>query len=87
MLQNIQAAAAVTEQDHKRALARKHLIEKRKEEQERRLLEKEREAEEQRLQQAKATEEAEERRRNAERCVSLPMPQLYWLGEQSLSAK
>ncbi|KAK7245252.1 hypothetical protein RIF29_40088 [Crotalaria pallida] len=48
--------------DHKRALARKSIIEKRKEEQERQLLEMEREEESKRLRLQKITEEAEQRR-------------------------
>lgn len=48
--------------EHKRLLARKSIIEKRKEEQERQLLEMEREEESKRLRQQKITEEAEQRR-------------------------
>ncbi|KAI9075681.1 hypothetical protein K1719_042378 [Acacia pycnantha] len=52
---------AVTK-EHKRLLARKSIIEKRKEEQERQLLEMEREEESKRLRLQKITEEAEQRR-------------------------
>lgn len=50
------------EKEHKRLLARKSIIEKRKEEHERQLLEMEREEESKRLKQQKITEEAEQRR-------------------------
>ncbi|CAH9069447.1 unnamed protein product [Cuscuta europaea] len=56
----------VVEKEHKRLLARKSIIEKRKEDQERLLLEKEREEESKRLKQQKITEEAEQRRLAAE---------------------
>ncbi|RAL50639.1 hypothetical protein DM860_015786 [Cuscuta australis] len=56
----------VVEKEHKRLLARKSIIEKRKEDQERLLLEKEREEELRRLKQQKITEEAEQRRLAAE---------------------
>ncbi|KAI4300137.1 hypothetical protein L6164_033548 [Bauhinia variegata] len=52
----------VVEKEHKRLLARKSIIEKRKEEQERHLLEMEREEESKRLRLQKITEEAEQRR-------------------------
>ncbi|KAK1403588.1 Eukaryotic translation initiation factor 3 subunit A [Heracleum sosnowskyi] len=52
----------VVEKEHKRLLARKSIIEKRKEEQERHLLEMEREEESRRLKLQKITEEAEQRR-------------------------
>ncbi|PIN18403.1 Translation initiation factor 3, subunit a (eIF-3a) [Handroanthus impetiginosus] len=52
----------VVEKEHKRLLARKSIIEKRKEEQERQLLEMEREEEARRLKLQKITEEAEQRR-------------------------
>ncbi|KAG0494571.1 hypothetical protein HPP92_005565 [Vanilla planifolia] len=50
------------EKEHKRVLARKSIIEKRKEEHERQMLEREREEESKRLKQQKTTEEAEQRR-------------------------
>nr|GLL25807.1 eukaryotic translation initiation factor 3 subunit A-like [Ipomoea trifida] len=56
----------VVEKEHRRLLARKSIIEKRKEDQERLLLEKEREEESKRLKQQKITEEAEQRRLAAE---------------------
>nr|GMD03867.1 eukaryotic translation initiation factor 3 subunit A-like [Ipomoea batatas]GME13694.1 eukaryotic translation initiation factor 3 subunit A-like [Ipomoea batatas] len=56
----------VVEKEHKRLLARKSLIEKRKEEQERLLLEKEREEESKRLKLQKIAEEAEQKRLAAE---------------------
>ncbi|KAL3155895.1 hypothetical protein ABBQ32_012895 [Trebouxia sp. C0010 RCD-2024] len=62
----IEHAIATSGQANKRALARKHLIEKRKEEQERLLLEQEREQEEQRMIQLRISEEAEEKRRKAD---------------------
>ncbi|XP_061341479.1 eukaryotic translation initiation factor 3 subunit A-like [Gastrolobium bilobum] len=52
----------VVAKEHKRLLARKSIIEKRKEEQERHLLEMEREEESKRLRLQKITEEAEQRR-------------------------
>ncbi|EPS68679.1 hypothetical protein M569_06088, partial [Genlisea aurea] len=52
----------VVEKEHKRLLARKSIIEKRKEEQERHLLEMEREEEARRLKLQKITEEAEKKR-------------------------
>ncbi|KAL8544735.1 hypothetical protein ACS0TY_005097 [Phlomoides rotata] len=52
----------VVEKEHKRLLARKSIIEKRKEEQERHLLEMEREEEAKRLKLQKITEEAEQKR-------------------------
>ncbi|KAH1258519.1 Eukaryotic translation initiation factor 3 subunit A [Glycine max] len=52
----------VVAKEHKRLLARKSIIEKRKEEQERQLLEMEREEESKRLRLLKITEEAEQRR-------------------------
>ncbi|XP_057502922.1 eukaryotic translation initiation factor 3 subunit A-like [Actinidia eriantha] len=54
--------AEIVEKEHKRLLARKSIIEKRKEEQERQLLEMEREEESKRLKLQKITEEAEQRR-------------------------
>ena len=66
LLQAIEHAIATSGQANKRALARKHLIEKRKEEQERLLLEQEREQEEQRMIQLRISEEAEEKRRKAD---------------------
>ncbi|XP_021771527.1 eukaryotic translation initiation factor 3 subunit A-like [Chenopodium quinoa] len=54
--------AEVVEKEHKKLLARKTIIEQRKEEQERQLLEKEREEELKRLQQQKNNEEAEQKR-------------------------
>ncbi|KAJ8772048.1 hypothetical protein K2173_027225 [Erythroxylum novogranatense] len=56
----------IVENEHKRLLARKSIIEKRKEEQERQLLEKEREEESRRLKLQKITEEAEQKRLAAE---------------------
>ncbi|CAL0310425.1 unnamed protein product [Lupinus luteus] len=56
----------VVAKEHKRLLARKSIIEKRKEEQERQLLEMEREEESKRLRQQKITEEAEQKRLAAE---------------------
>uniref|UniRef100_A0A2P2L6C7 Eukaryotic translation initiation factor 3 subunit A n=4 Tax=Rhizophora mucronata TaxID=61149 RepID=A0A2P2L6C7_RHIMU len=56
----------IVEKEHKRLLARKSIIEKRKEEQERQLLEKEREEESRRLKLQKITEEAEQKRLAAE---------------------
>ncbi|CAI9098188.1 OLC1v1034796C3 [Oldenlandia corymbosa var. corymbosa] len=52
----------VVEKEHRRLLARKSIIEQRKEEQERQLLEMEKEEEIKRLKQQKITEEAEQRR-------------------------
>lgn len=69
MSQIFEAAIASSEKENKRALARKVIIERRKEEQERILLEAEREQEEQRLIQARVTEEAELKRRQQEQCV------------------
>ncbi|GMH20517.1 hypothetical protein Nepgr_022358 [Nepenthes gracilis] len=54
--------ADVVDKEHKKLLARKTIIEKRKEEQERQLLEMEREEESKRLKMQKITEEAEQRR-------------------------
>ncbi|KAG9138167.1 hypothetical protein Leryth_001397 [Lithospermum erythrorhizon] len=54
--------AETVEKEHKRLLARKSIIEKRKEEQERQLLEMEREEEAKRLKLQKLTEEAEQKR-------------------------
>ncbi|KAM7531830.1 hypothetical protein LguiB_035240 [Lonicera macranthoides] len=54
--------AEIVDKEHKRLLARKSLIEKRKEEQERQLLEMEREEESKRLKLQRITEEAEQRR-------------------------
>ncbi|KAA8545218.1 hypothetical protein F0562_020002 [Nyssa sinensis] len=54
--------AEIVDKEHKRLLARKSIIEKRKEEQERQLLEMEREEESKRLKLQKITEEAEQKR-------------------------
>lgn len=54
--------AEIVEKEHKKLLARKTIIEQRKEEQERQLLEKEREEELKRLKQQKNDEEAEQKR-------------------------
>lgn len=54
--------AEIVDKEHKRLLARKSIIEKRKEEQERHLLEMEREEESKRLKLQKITEEAEQKR-------------------------
>ncbi|RWR88728.1 eukaryotic translation initiation factor 3 subunit A-like protein [Cinnamomum micranthum f. kanehirae] len=54
--------AETVDKEHKRLLARKSIIEKRKEEQERRMLEMEREEESKRLKLQKINEEAEQRR-------------------------
>ncbi|KAL6142562.1 hypothetical protein ACLB2K_060841 [Fragaria x ananassa] len=54
--------AETVEREHRRLLARKSIIERRKEEQERQLLEMEREEESRRLMQQKITEEAEAKR-------------------------
>ncbi|XP_057496488.1 eukaryotic translation initiation factor 3 subunit A-like [Actinidia eriantha] len=54
--------AEIVEKEHKRLLARKSIIEKRKEDQERQLLEMEREEESKRLKLQKITEEAEQKR-------------------------
>ncbi|KDP23427.1 hypothetical protein JCGZ_23260 [Jatropha curcas] len=56
----------IVDKEHKRLLARKSIIEKRKEEQERQLLEMEREEETRRLQLQKKREEAEQKRLAAE---------------------
>ncbi|KAE9590973.1 hypothetical protein Lal_00023497 [Lupinus albus] len=56
----------IVAKEHKRLLARKSIIEKRKEEQERQLLEMEREEESKKLKLQKITEEAEQRRLAAE---------------------
>ncbi|XP_025883546.1 eukaryotic translation initiation factor 3 subunit A-like [Solanum lycopersicum] len=58
--------AEIVEKEHKRLLARKSIIEKRKEEQERLLLEKERVEESKRREHQKMTEEAEQKRVSAE---------------------
>ncbi|XP_011659071.2 LOW QUALITY PROTEIN: eukaryotic translation initiation factor 3 subunit A [Cucumis sativus] len=58
--------ADIVDKEHKRLLARKSIIEKRKEEQERQLLEMEREEESRRLKLQKITEEAEQKRLAAE---------------------
>ncbi len=73
-LQIFQQAIASSEVENKRALARKVIIERRKEEQERILLEAEREQEEQRIIQARVTEEAELKRRQQEQCAPIPSP-------------
>ncbi|KAH9755402.1 eukaryotic translation initiation factor 3 subunit A [Citrus sinensis] len=56
----------IVDKEHKRLLARKSIIEKRKEEHERQLIEMEREEESRRLKQQKITEEAEQKRLVAE---------------------
>nr|XP_043624538.1 eukaryotic translation initiation factor 3 subunit A-like [Erigeron canadensis] len=56
----------IIQKEHKRLLARKTIIEKRKEEQERRLFEMEREEETKRLQEQKEAKEAEQRRLETE---------------------
>ncbi|CAN7029342.1 hypothetical protein Bca4012_043766 [Brassica carinata] len=58
--------ADIVEKEHKRLLARKSIIEKRKEDQERQQLEMEREEEQKRLKLQKLTEEAEQKRLAAE---------------------
>uniref|UniRef100_A0A9I9CFK0 eIF3a PCI domain-containing protein n=1 Tax=Cucumis melo TaxID=3656 RepID=A0A9I9CFK0_CUCME len=58
--------ADIVDKEHRRLLARKSIIEKRKEEQERQLLEMEREEESRRLKLLKITEEAEQKRLAAE---------------------
>ncbi|KAK8941301.1 Eukaryotic translation initiation factor 3 subunit A [Platanthera zijinensis] len=63
---NLYGLADIVEKEHRRLLARKSIIEKRKEEHERQLLEREREEESKRLKQQKTTEEAEQRRLAAE---------------------
>ncbi|CAK9188599.1 unnamed protein product [Ilex paraguariensis] len=60
--ETLPALAEIVDKEHKRLLARKSIIEKRKEEQERHLLEMEREEESKRLKLQKITEEAEQRR-------------------------
>ena len=62
-LQAIQQALHSAQQDNVRANARKLMIERRKEEAERRLMQAEEEAERSRMMQLKATEQAEEERR------------------------
>ena len=62
-LQAIQQALQSAQQDNVRANARKLMIERRKEEAERRLMQAEEEAERSRMMQLKATEQAEEERR------------------------
>ncbi|XP_020591275.1 eukaryotic translation initiation factor 3 subunit A [Phalaenopsis equestris] len=64
--ENLYSLADIVEKEHRRLLARKSIIEKRKEEHERQMLEKEREEESRRLKQQKTTEEAEQRRLAAE---------------------
>ena len=68
-LQLIKEAAASAEKDNAHALARKRIIEKRKEEAEQRLLQAEMEEENKRVQQARMSEAMEEERRRADRCV------------------
>lgn len=58
--------AETVDKEHKRLLARKSIIEKRKEEQERQILDKEREEETKRLRQQRLAEEAEKQRQMAE---------------------
>ena len=58
--------AETVEKEHKRLLARKSIVEKRKEDQERQQLEMEREEEQKRLKLQKLTEEAEQKRLAAE---------------------
>ncbi|PKU82417.1 Eukaryotic translation initiation factor 3 subunit A [Dendrobium catenatum] len=64
--ENLYGLAEIVEKEHRRLLARKSIIEKRKEEHERQMLEREREEESRRLKQQKTTEEAEQRRLAAE---------------------
>ncbi|KAL4560593.1 hypothetical protein LXL04_032746 [Taraxacum kok-saghyz] len=64
--ENLMSLKETVDKEHKRLLARKSIIEKRKEEQERQLLEMEREEESRRLKQQKITEEAERKRLAAE---------------------
>ena len=68
-LQAIQQALQSAQQDNVRANARKLMIERRKEEAERRLMQAEEEAERSRMMQLKATEQAEEERRRKDMCV------------------
>ncbi|XP_043699412.1 eukaryotic translation initiation factor 3 subunit A-like [Telopea speciosissima] len=60
--ETLPALAEIVDKEHKRLLARKSIIEKRKEEQERHMLEMEREEESKRLKIQKITEEAEQKR-------------------------
>ncbi|KAJ4982275.1 hypothetical protein NE237_033112 [Protea cynaroides] len=60
--ENLPALAEIVDKEHKRLLARKSIIEKRKEEQERQMLEMEREEESKRLKLQKITEETEQKR-------------------------
>ncbi|CDP06639.1 unnamed protein product [Coffea canephora] len=60
--ETLSGLSEIVEKEHKRLLARKSIIEKRKEEQERQLLEMEREEESKRLKLQKITEEAEQKR-------------------------
>ncbi|KAJ4950931.1 hypothetical protein NE237_027763 [Protea cynaroides] len=62
LAETLPALAEVVDKEHKRLLARKSIIEKRKEEQERQMLEMEREEESKRLKIQKITEEAEQKR-------------------------
>nr|XP_029120494.1 eukaryotic translation initiation factor 3 subunit A isoform X2 [Elaeis guineensis] len=60
--ENLHGLAEIVDKEHKRLLARKSIIEKRKEEHERHMLEMEREEEYRRLQLQKQTEQAEQQR-------------------------
>ncbi|KAJ4975686.1 hypothetical protein NE237_000792 [Protea cynaroides] len=60
--ESLPGLAEIVDKEHKRLLARKSIIEKRKEEQERQMLEMEREEESKRLKLQKITEEAEQKR-------------------------
>ncbi|XP_042507593.1 eukaryotic translation initiation factor 3 subunit A-like [Macadamia integrifolia] len=62
LAETLPALAEVVDKEHKRLLARKSIIEKRKEEQERQMLEMEREEESKRVKLQKITEEAEQKR-------------------------
>ncbi|XP_043693995.1 eukaryotic translation initiation factor 3 subunit A-like [Telopea speciosissima] len=62
LVETLPALAEVVDKEHKRLLARKSIIEKRKEEQERQMLEMEREEESKRVKLQKITEEAEQKR-------------------------
>ncbi|KAM1549307.1 hypothetical protein ACFX1Z_010380 [Malus domestica] len=62
LVEILPSLADTVDKEHKRLLARKSIIEKRKEEQERQLLEMEREEESKRLKQQKITEVAEQKR-------------------------
>jgi DNA-binding helix-hairpin-helix protein with protein kinase domain len=72
--QAVAETIATADTVNKRALARKVIIEKRKEQAEQQLLLQEKEEEEKRALQARLNEEAEERRKAAERCGLSEMP-------------